>query len=305
MTKTNQAQAPAIQDIEWSVVEGENTEFAVQYPRMQWSHGEAKASGFMKSGGLFIAAEQYPNFNGEGFEATKLVTDDGTEIEGFAAVEAKLAVVRVKHQWVKDEKYGRNVPLVHALIAVKGCEDLICLSLRGATKALEFQKAFNQHMAQNVSVANRTRPQGTNALEPFALWFPIHAAMSRKVQAKDSDKSSSVTPPELIAPTTIDRNYVVTLWVGAENYKQFAGFFKETAAWQKTLIWEQRNGDQAEFTGDERATEEQFQHFVNICTAKELNEMEIVGQATKGVTTDFMELSRVDARALIDGLAKL
>lgn len=302
--KTNQAQAPAVEGIEWGVVEGENTEFAVQYPRMQWSHGEAKASGFMKSGGLFISKEQYPNFEAEGFSSTKLVTDDGTEIEGYASVETKLAVVRIKHQWIHDDKYNRNVPLVHALVAVKGCEDLLCISLRGATKALEFQKAFNQHMAQNVSIANRTRPAGTNALEPFALWFPIHAGASRKVTGKDSDKSSSVTPPELIVPEKIDRDYVVTLWVGAQNYKQFAGYFKETAAWQKVPIWEQRNGDsELEWTGGgERATDEQLQHIIQLANAKDLDETEVMQGITKGTLTRYDELSKEDARLLLEKL---
>lgn len=303
MNKTNQAQAPAIAEIEWDSVEGGNTEFEVKYPRMQWVHGEAKASGFMKTGGLFISSEEYPNFSGEGFEPSKLITDDNTEIEGYAASVAQIAVIRIKHQWVKDE--GRNVPLVHALVMVKGCDDPICISLRGATKALDFQKAFNQHMAHNIALANRTRPQTASALEPFALWFPVTAGAYQTVSSKDGKNKSTVTPPSLSSPSTLDRNYVVTLWVGAEKYKQFVAFFKETAAWQKTPIWEQREADAPEFSGDERATEEQFQHFVNICTAKDLNETEIVGQATKGVTTDFMQLSKVDARALIDGLAKL
>jgi hypothetical protein len=264
----------------------------------------------MKSGGLFISSEQYPNFEAEGFESSTLITNDGTEIEGFAAQTAQLAVIRVKHQWIHDDKFNRNIPLAHALVSVKGCEDLIYLSLRGATKALDFQKAFNQHMAQNVSVANRTRPAGTNALEPFALWFPIRASASVKAKAKDSDQASAVTPPELIVPDKIDRDYVVSLWVGAQNYKQFAGYFKETAAWQKTPIWEQRNGiaeeeTAAEFTGADLATDAQLQHFINICTAKGFNEREITLEATKGVTDRFEELSRADARMLIDGLAKL
>lgn len=309
MSKTNQATAPAVEGIEWGVVEGENTEFAVQYPRMQWVHGENRASGFLKTGGLFISSEQYPNFSAEGFEPTTFVTDDGTEIAGSAASSAKLAIIRIKHQWIHDDKYNRNVPLVHALIAVKGCEDLICLSLRGATKSLEFQKAFNQHMAQNVSIANRTKPDGAKSLEPFALWFPVRSAASVKVKAKDSDQSSSVTPPELVVPEKIDRDYVVTLWVGAENYKQFAGFFKETAAWQKTPIWEQRNGDDgtSEFTGDGNspATDQQLQHLINLAIAKGMDEDEIMQGITHGERQKFEQLTRNEARDIIEKLKGL
>lgn len=307
-TKTNQATAPAVADIEWSVVEGENTEFAVLYPRMQWQHGENKASGFMKSGGLFISKEQYPNFSGDGFKETTLITDDGTEIEGYAAERAELAVIRVKHQWVKDEKYHRNVPLAHVLCIVKGCEDIINISLRGATKALEFQQAFNQHMLQNVSFANRSRPADAKPLEPFALWFRLRAGASRKVQAKDSDKSSSVTPPELDAPEKIDREHVVSLWVGAENYKKFAGFYRETAAWQKTPIWEQRNGNTTDLEysgGSERATDEQLQHIINLSLAKGFDEAEVMQGITNGQLTKYEELSREDARLLLEKLKSM
>lgn len=303
MSKTNQATAPATNDIEWGAVEGGNTEFEVKYPRMQWVHGEAKASGFMKVGGLFISAEEYPNFTGEGFEPTKFVTDDGTEIEGFAATVAQLAVIRVKHQWVKDE--GRNVPLVHALVMVKGCEDPICISLRGASKALDFQKAFNQHMAHNVSLANRTRPQTAPAIEPFALWFKVQASTPHTVTSKDGKNKSTVTPPVLASPEKLDRDYVTTLWVGAEKYKQFAGFFKETAPWQKTPIWEQRdgNGDTPEFTGgDDIATDQQLSHLINLANAKGYEEKELMEGVTRGNKSKYEELTKDEASEIIEKL---
>lgn len=311
--KTNQATLAVEETIDWGSIEGENSDFAVQYPRLQWSHGEAKASGWMKSGGLFIPSEQYPNFTGEGFEPTTLVTDDGTNIDGFAAVNAKLAVIRVKHQWVKDEKYNRNVPLVHALIFVKGCEDLLCLSLRGATKALEFQKAFNQHIAQNVSVANRTRPQGAQSIEPFALWFPIHAGESRKVSGKDSDKSSSVTPPELIAPAVIDRAYVTTLWVGTDNYKLFASYWKETKKWQGTPIWEQRDAvpELPEFSGGEsdnnypRIDKGVLGQLLTLATMKGVDEKELCLSFTHGETDRFDNLTPTEGAELIANLKSI
>ncbi len=304
MTQTNQAvkaaELPINGGIEWEVVEGDNTEFSVQYPRMQWSHGEAKAQGFMKSGGLFISKDQYPNFAANGFEATTLITDDGTEIEGYAAKTARLAVIRVKHQWVKDEKYNRNVPLVHALVAVQGCDDIINLSLKGATKALDFQKAFNQHIAQNVSVANRSRPSGVSALEPFSLWFPICASDPVKITAKDDpSKSSSVTPPILIAPEKIDRDYVTTLWVGRENYQQFAGYYKETATWQKLPIWEQRNdahtSDAPDFTGadDGRISSSQADMIAGLIEVKQID-----GEDLKAMTLTVSQNSTNNVKAL-------
>jgi hypothetical protein len=305
---TNQAQIKeAAPDIEWGAVEGGNTEFTVHYPRAQWIHGNKQASGFMKTGGLFIAKEQYPNFEAEGFEPTVLITREGEEIEGFAARRAKLAVIRIKHQWVKDETYGRNIPLAHALVSIKGCDDLFCVSLRGATKALEFQNAFNRHIGQNVSLANRTRPQGVNPLEPFALWFAVEASEMLKADSKDGKSSSPVTPPILTLPEKHDLDYVRSLWVGAENYKRFAGFFKETTDWQKLPIWEQRgNTEPAEFTGDnngDAATDQQLQHLINLCTAKGFTEAEIMQGITHGARTHFDQLTKDEARQVIDSIA--
>lgn len=296
-------QAPAIAEIEWSIVEGENTDFAVQYPRMQWVHGEKKASGFNKTGGLFISTEQYPNFQADGFSSETFISRRD-EIPGTAAQKASLAVIRVKHQWVKDE--GRNVPLVHALVIAKGCEDLICLSLRGASKALEFQNAFNQHMAHNVSFANRTRPAGVSSLEPFALWFPIEAGPLETITSKDGKNESTVTRPSLTLPETLDLNYVRGLWVGADNYKKFASYWKDTTQWHKTPIWEQRDATDAELSdmtgGDGSATQQQLEHLINLCQAKGFDELEVMTGITHGARTKFVDLTRTEARQVIEEL---
>lgn len=308
-TQTNQAIQPALEapfaDIEWDVVEGENTEFSAQYPRLQWVHGSKQASGFMKTGGLFINKEQYPNFNGEGFAPTTFITRDGKEIEGFAAQSVKLAVIRIKHQWVKDETYDRNVPLAHILTVVKGCSDLLCISLRGSAKALEFQKTFNQHIGQNVALANRTRPAGAAALEPFALWFPLTAGELVSVSSKDGKSTSIVTPFEMAQPKTLDRAYVTTLWVGGDNYGQCAGYYKETAAWQKQPIWEQRNGheeaDTPAFTGGgDHITEQQLQHIVGLCEAKGLDEKELALSVTNGATNNIRAITKEEASTVIE-----
>ena len=193
------AKKPNVTEIEWSAIEGRNTEFETVYPRLQWVHGDPRAGqGIMKTGGFFISAEQFPTFNAEGFTKQTLVTQDGKEIIGFAAKEAKLAVVRIKMQWTQDDN-GKNVPLLQAIVYVKGCEDVLCLSLKGASKSLVFNKEFQKHIAQNVATANKTRPANINQLEPFALWFPVKAGELSTISAKDGKSSSKVTYPEIIS----------------------------------------------------------------------------------------------------------
>lgn len=294
-----------IDGIEWGVVEGENTEFAAKYPRLQWQHGSKQAQGFMKTGGLFVSEDEYPNFTAEGFKPTTLITRDGTEIKGFAATSLNLAVIRIKHQWVTDEK-SKYVPLAHVLCVAKGCDDLLNLSLKGPSKALDFQKIFQQHIGQNVALANRTRPEGRPAIEPFALWFPLQAGELTETRSKDGKSTSIITPIEMKQPTTLDRAYVASLWVGADNYKAFANFYKETAAWQKQPIWEQRNGEADDIpafsgeNGDAMATEGQVQHLIGICEAKGLDIKELCLTATNGGTNNPGMLSRAEANEIIE-----
>lgn len=299
---TTKAQTSPTAEIEWDVVSGENTEFAAKYARMQWNHGSKQAAGFTKTGGLFISKEEYPNFNGEGFADTSFVTRDGDEIAGYGATSTSLAVIRIKHQWVPLD--GKNVPFAHALCVVKGCEDLICISLKGPSKALDFQKTFNQHIGQNVALANRTRPQGTNPLEPFALWFPLNAGELSTAKSKDGKSTSVITPFEMATPETLDREYVASLWVGRDNYQRFAGYYRETSAWQKVPIWEQRNGDgDAEIhdtpshTGD-RITQQQAEFVAGLMETKgvgmdDLKQMCLT--VTDGQTSNIDTLTRAEA----------
>jgi hypothetical protein len=302
MSKANQAIAT---EIDWDAVEGGNTDFTIQYPRLQWVHGEAKASGINQTGGLFIAAEVYPDFTAKGFKEDTLVTREGDKIKGYAAAAARLAVIRLKLQWVKNDE-ERNVPLVHALVVIEGCDDTVCLSLKGPSKALAFKKAFEAHMAQNVSLANRTRPSTASALEPFALWFPLISGPLASAPSKDGKAKSVVTYPELATPETLDLAYVRSLWVGADRYSAFAGIWRETTDWQKLPIWEQREAsddDLSDMTGGgEPASREQLEHLVMLCEAKGFNEQEVMNGITHGARSKFIDLTKAEARQVIDEL---
>lgn len=294
-------------DFDWDIVEGGNTEFSAKYPRFQWIHGDKAKSDLMKTGGLFISKEEYPNFTGDGFRETTLITREGEEIPGYGASATNLAVIRVKQQWVKDDN-GKNVPYRHVLCAVKGNDDLMCISLKGPSKALDFQKAFNLHIGQNVAMANRSRPEGKNAIEPFGLWFPLIAGPQHIVTSKDGKASSSVTSPEMFTPETLDRDYAVTLWVGAENYKRFAEYYRETKVWQDQPIWEQRtdNITEPEFTGGDGITQGQLDQIGTLMATKSLTEQDVQQfclEASEGSTNKLGMLKREEARAVIDTLA--
>jgi len=311
---TNQAttKQTSTNEIEWDIVTGENTDFTIQYPRFQWVHGAAQAQGFMKSGGLFVSAENFPNFAGKGFTPETLITRDGTEIPGYGAKRAELAVIRIKTQWVKDEEYNKNVPLRHVLCVINGSEDVVNISLRGASKALAFQRAFDAHLAQNVAFANRIRPQGRPQIEPFALWFPICAGELQDVHSKDGKAKSKVTPVELCGGGDVTRETVSALWVGGDNYKRFASIYQDTKKWQSTPIYENHAGvDEVapvdEFTGGDpnamsAAQSEIIAELRGVKNVDQNELKEMVLTVTNGASNNFRTLRKDEASSIIEML---
>lgn len=293
-----------LQEIEWDSIEGTNSDFETVYPRLQWVHGDPRAGqGIMKSGGFFISGEQFPMFQGEGFTKQTLITQDGKEIEGFGAKEVKLAVVRIKTQWTQNESQ-KNVPLLQALVFVKGCEDVLCLSLKGASKALVFNKEFQKHIAQNIATANKTRPANAPTLEPFALWFPVKAGDLSTISAKDGNSSSKVTYPEILQPKEINREYVTGLWVGGNNYKTFCQLWKDTKLWQNERIFKQVAQETGEIheSLDGVINEAQIKQLSDLAIVKDVLEKEFVLTLTNGETDRFEALRKSEFKEALDRL---
>jgi hypothetical protein len=111
----------------------------------------------------------------------------------------------------------------------------------------------------------------------------------------------------MAVPEVVDRAYVSKLWVGRENYQTFSSYFKETAAWQKQAIWEQRNGDSngtdddlPTHTGTEHATQAQIEHILGICEAKSIDVKELVLTATNGASNNPGTLTKTEASEIIE-----
>jgi hypothetical protein len=301
---TNQAQMPQVNEIEWNQIDGSNTDFETVYPRLQWVHGDPRASqGIMKTGGFFISAEQCPFFKADGFEPQTLITQDGKEINGFGASSAKLAVIRLKTQWITDDKQ-KNIPLLQCLVYVKGNEDVLCLSLKGASKSLTFQKQFQTHIAQNIATANKTRPANINTLEPFALWFPIKAGELSTITAKDGKSQSKVTYPELIEPKEISRDYVVSLWIGVANYKLFGQTWRDTKKWQNEPIYKQIAPETNEIhqSFDGILDDYQVKQLLDLSMIKSVDEKDFCLSLTNGETDRFEALRKSEFK---DALGRL
>lgn len=297
---------PEQEDIDWGSVEGTNQEFTDIFPRIQWVHGRKalKAAGVDSigfRGGLFVPEDQFADLKAEGWTKTTFTTSTGEEIPGFHATEAKIAVIRIKKFWLEDGSH------LHALCCLKGVDGLFSLQVGGKSKAQAFEVAFNQHRTRIVATANRSRPRGMNAIEPFGLWFVLAAGEHATITAKsDSSKSSEVTCPELHTPDEVTLEYVRGLWVGTGNYRTFADLYNETKQWQNQIPQASTAGEVPAYSGgngegpdDEPATDEQLNHLVTIALQKSIDPKQVAMKYTLGQSDNIRTLTKGEARDAI------
>ena len=90
--------------------------------------------------------------------------------------------------------------------------------------------------------------------------------------------------------------------MGGDNYRAFAGFFRDTSVWQKAEIWEQRD-ELPTHTGENGhgpITPAQTEHITGICEAKGLDVKELILTATKGESDNIGTLTKAEASEIIE-----
>lgn len=301
-------------EIDFSIADGTNQEYTDVYPRIQWHHGKrqfAKLGGLVHTGGLFIANDQFPNFTAEGWQPDSFTSAKNEEIQGSYAARAEIAVLRVKTWWSENDE-GKKSSQTHFLCCIKGVDGLFSLQVSGISKGQPMLRAFGEHRNQIVAMVNRTKPQGANSFEPYALWFVVEAGPHEsQSSAKAADKSSEVTKPRLYVPADVNIDYARTLWVGRDKYQEFCQLYRDTEAWQKQIPKsaasdDAHNSDAPAFTGqDDGMTQGQLDLILGCIEVKHLDESDlkdVVFTATAGATNNYKNLTRDEATAVIDTL---
>lgn len=296
-------------DFDFSIADGTNQDYMDVYPRLQWHHGKkqfAKLGGVVHTGGMFIPADQFPNFNAEGWVEDSFTSSKNEEIKGYSTTKAYLAIIRVKTWWSESDD-GKKSSQTHMLCCVKDIDGVFSLQVGGVSKGMPMNRAFADHRNQIVAMVNRTKPVGTAGFEPFALWFVVEPGPhDAQVSAKNASASSEVTRPQLYTPENIDLDYARTLWVGPDNYKLFCQIYKDTEAWQLQFPKSQIHDDPdaPAFTGNVNGiTQSQIDMIAGIIEVKGLDITEIREMcmiATDGATDQIPNLTRDEAATLIE-----
>ena len=293
-TKHNTNNEP--QGIDWDSVEGGNQDFQDVYPRLQWMHGKRNFKQLGEknmnfTGGLFLPENQYAGFSADGWSEASFTPSgvNSSEVKGWYSPKANLSVIRIKRWWDDDGSH------THALLSIKGVDGLFCIQVGGISKGQAFETAFADHRKQIVAAANRTKPEGRPGIEPYALWFVLATSPHSMQKAKTKDAESEVTLPRLFVPATIDTNYVRSLWVGTDNYKQFSALYKETENWQNQIPKKQNNVNNADTINDAKLKE-----LVDLCLTKDYSEADLAMTASEGKTNKLEMLNYREAREAME-----
>lgn len=283
-------------EIDWSVVEGNNQDFQDVYPRLQWMHGrkafkQLGENNMNYTGGLFLPADQFPNFSADGWMETSFTTSgtNGKEIKGWYSKRAFLSTLRIKRWWDDDGSH------VHALVNLRGVDGLFCVQVGGVSKGVGFENAFRAHRQQIVSLANRSKPAGRPGLEPFALWFVLAPGDHSMQQSAKNGESSEVTLPTLYVPESLDLDYVRRLWVGSELYREFCGLYKETENWQNQIP-KNKKPAAADPSDTDTIDDKMLKQLLDLCLKKDVPEDNLALTVSNNATNKLEMLNFAEAR---------
>jgi hypothetical protein len=210
------------------------------YATIQWHNGQQshkKSPGIMGKGGFFInSREQRKAASLPNWAEDEIVFESGDSETGPATTRERMAFIRSRRCWQHKEdgrvmyshwndyakgKTGKQ----QWIVAVEGCSEIFVLSVKGTT-GMAIEAALNEHSKKVVSAA---RTLAKKNLPPYAFWIELTGGEFAKVgQGNDS---SWVTPPRIVLPEQIDRNFLVKSFVGQENLTAFQQAFKEAETW--------------------------------------------------------------------------
>lgn len=212
------------------------------YPLIQWHNGQQalkKDNGIMGKGGFFInSREQRKAASLPDWKPDEITFDSGESETGPASTSARIAVIRSRRCW--QEKTPAGVVLSHWndyakgksgrqqwLIAVEGCSEFFVFSVKG-TNGQAMETAIAEHQKKVVAAA---RSLSKKNLPLYAFWLTV--AGGEFVQVGQAGQQKWVTPPHVVLPAKIEKEFLINAFVGQENLSAFQQAFTEGETWAK------------------------------------------------------------------------
>lgn len=245
----------------------EDQKFGSAFPVVQYVIGDAtkkKMGGIDYHGGFFVSLEQ--GLEIPGAEEHTLITQDGTEVKGYAIRDLTISVIRYRRSWLAqaskdslpvrfpwnayetaEEIQFEGPPKGRAqlLVMIKGMKDPVTLSLSGTVaRAMLGQGKDRGVLPQFASViVNRAktlaRAEGKNKDYPLcSFWLTVGPERNEKGEptfttvGKDDKTSQVAMPVWLDAPVSMpDKALLTRLFVGTALYPILENIHKDGEDW--------------------------------------------------------------------------
>lgn len=238
-------------EFDYDIVDPDATEQTVPtYPVAQWYNGQQglKAIGGVSyTGGVILPAKYLAGgLIPDGWTTGAVTFRSGKEETVATTQKIVFAPIRTRFRWFSkqgDETiyYPRNAfsPGVNMrghlqiLSAVRGIDEPITLTFKG--KASQTCEALTKDFDMKVVyAANRTAPKG-KTLPRYAFLMTIIPGAHTKVG--NTGHESVVTPPTVVLPADITREYLMSCYVGRDNLVRYQEWYMQADAWASA--WEE------------------------------------------------------------------
>lgn len=232
------------------------------YPLLQWLNTSPKARGksigIMNTGGFLIPRKQWRKASSLPEWPVETVEFDKGSDDVRVCAEVDLAVIRSRKCWSYEvEGRERLLPWQHTghdnvkkrgryqyLIVLRGCRQLFQFTTKNHV-GMAMEAAITEHEATVISEANKIAAQERQS---YAFYLRLRAGNFIEVGKKDGEKSK-ISPPALVVPDVISREFLVSMFVGKDALLWMQSCYRQNQRWSDR--WnDPKNLSQSHDTGD-------------------------------------------------------
>jgi hypothetical protein len=249
------------------LVDVQDRAFGPVYPIVQWTNGSVqnkKSGGVDYTGGFFVSAEQGVQIPGA--VPHTLITQNGSEVQGFAIRDLKGTPIRFRRSWLATPEEGalairfpwtgyedaqevdfRRAPRGRGqlLFLVEGMEEPVVLSFSGTVSGAVFSQGSKRGLLPSyaqliVNQAKRiAKRKGRNIDYPLcAFRMAIGPDREESGEPKFTTVGSGSATSRVTMPVWLDRPtgmveepQIASVFVGRDQFSKNQSYHKDADAW--------------------------------------------------------------------------
>ncbi len=214
------------------------------YPRLQWlnSTPDKKALGekFGCTGGLLFPEKEWRKAGNRPDWPIESVRFRVGESKAYVNATPELVVIQSRKCWVRENgnkrtyfpwnKYDDGMKgRYQFLVAVRNCKQVFVLSGKN-NLGMAMEAALNEHETLVISAANAISEQRRR---PYDFYMKI--APGDFIEVGKAPNSSIISPPAIVLPEKVDREFLVQQFVGKEAMLFLQEAYRSSERW--AALW--------------------------------------------------------------------